>query len=556
MDQGQFNALKGNIFGGLTAAVVALPLALAFGVASQAGAIAGLYGAILVGFFAAVFGGTPTQISGPTGPMTVVMTSIITIFMAEFPENGMALAFTTVMLGGFCQIVLGYFKLGRFINLVPYPVVSGFMSGIGLIIILLQLIPFLGSTITAQSPHDVLLQLPEILETTRQQPLLLGSLLLLVIFLWPRSWSKWIPESLFALILGTVVSVVFFEVSDLERIGEIPSGIPELHLPIFSISALLQMLKYGLILGVLGSIDSLLTSLVADNMDRSEHDSDKELIGQGIGNLISGLFGGLPGAGATMRTVVNIRAGGTSRLSGVVHALTLILMVVLGSPIVSQIPHAVLAAILIKVGIDIIDWRFLRRVRNAPIQGVIVMFLVLGLTVFVSLVIAVAAGVLLTSLFVLHELAELQLQLATPSFSLEERAKTSDDEKLLLDQFNRSILVYTLCGALTFSAAKRLAKKLVGYAGYEVLLLDLMHMTFLDTSTALALEDIARNVRADKGKIVLACENPKVIHVLRSLNILAFIGEHKLLPSLKAAIEKSKVLLNEQDLHETNEIHK
>jgi len=300
--------LRGDVLGGITAAIVALPLALAFGISSGAGPIAGLYGAIAVGFFAAVFGGTPTQISGPTGPMTVVMTAMTAQYIAEDPTHGLALAFTTVFLGGCLQILFGVLRIGRYIIMVPYPVISGFMSGIGVIIIALELGPLLGFD-SASTIIAALSAFPDQLLHPNPNALLVGIASLATVFLWRGRGNRIIPAPLLALIVATLLAVSLFPDGTIPSIGEIPSALPSLQVPAFRLDLLQDMLVNALMLAVLGSIDSLLTSLVADSATGRLHRSDGELIGQGIGNAVAGLIGGLPGAGATMRTLVNIRAG-------------------------------------------------------------------------------------------------------------------------------------------------------------------------------------------------------------------------------------------------------
>ena len=320
--------VRGDIYGGLTAAVVALPLGLAFGVSSGAGPIAGLYGAIFVGLFAALFGGTPSQISGPTGPMTVVMALIFTEYCALDPVRGPALAFTIVIMGGGLQILFGALRLGRYINYVPQPVISGFMTGIGVIIITLQLGPLLGHA-AASRPLAALQSLPAAIAQPVEPTLWLGLVTLGIVYFTPSRIGRLLPAPLIALIAGTVLLTFVVPDNRVAILGDIPTGLPDLHLPTFSLVLLPGMIKSALILALLGAIDSLLTSLVADNITRTHHDSDRELIGQGVGNAIAGLFGGLPGAGATMRTMVNVRAGGRTPLSGALHAVVL-LSVVLG----------------------------------------------------------------------------------------------------------------------------------------------------------------------------------------------------------------------------------
>ena len=306
IDLGNF---RGDALGGVTAAIVALPLAIAFGVASGAGPVAGLYGAICVGLFASLFGGTPAQISGPTGPMTIVSASVFTMYAGE-----PAVAFTVVMMAGAFQILFGMLRLGRFVNLMPYPVISGFMTGIGCILIIMQLEPLLGYS-SPTSVTNAISVLPEQLSKPNWDAVVIGIVSLLVCFLTPRRFSRILPAPLLALAVSMMLAL---GLGDATTIGRIPSGLPEWHWPAVTFSQLNEMLVSAAVLAALGSIDSLLTSLVADNVTRTFHDSDKELVGQGIGNLVAGFAGGLPGAGATIRTLTNVNSGGRTPLSGVV----------------------------------------------------------------------------------------------------------------------------------------------------------------------------------------------------------------------------------------------
>jgi SulP family sulfate permease len=304
-----FRNIQGDVFGGLTAAVIALPMALAFGIASGAGASAGLWGAVLVGFFAALFGGTPTLISEPTGPMTVVMTAIIANAIATNPENGMAVAFTVVMMAGLFQILFGFLKLGKYVTMMPYTVISGFMTGIGLILVILQIAPFLGQANPKGGVIGTIQNIPHLLSNINPLETILAVVTVVILYAVPSKYKRIVPPQLLALVGCTVASIVFFGDADIRRIGEIPTGLPALQIPTFEPSQLRTMVFNALVLGMLGCIDALLTSVVADSLTRTEHDSNKELIGQGLGNLFSGLFGGIAGAGATMGTVVNIQTG-------------------------------------------------------------------------------------------------------------------------------------------------------------------------------------------------------------------------------------------------------
>jgi sulfate permease, SulP family len=483
---------RGDLFGGLTAAIVALPLALAFGVASGAGAIAGLYGAIFVGFFAALCGGTPTQVSGPTGPMTVVVTTMIAALVARHPDTGLAMAFTVVMLGGLLQVLFGILRLGQYITLMSYTVISGFMSGIGVIIVLLQLPPLLGHT-GSGAVLTTLQQLPTYLSQPNPIAMGLGLLTLIIVFAAPPKLNRILPSPLLALVSVTVLSVVVFGDANLARIGAIPTGLPTLRRPTFSLSELAEMLRYALMLGVLGSIDSLLTSLVADNISRTQHNSDKELIGQGIGNLLAGLFGGLPGAGATMRTVVNVQAGGKTPLSGMVHALVLLMVVLWAGPLTAQIPHAVLAGILLKVGIDILDWGFIKRAPRLSLKGTGLMYLVLFLTVFADLVTAVLVGAFIANMLTIKRLTDVQNDNIQAITDPAQCHNLSSAEQKILIQSGGDILLLHLAGPMSFGAAKKISRQMAIIQNYQALVLDLSEVSTIGVTVALAIESIVQD---------------------------------------------------------------
>lgn len=490
---------RGDFFGGVTAAVVALPLALAFGVASGAGAAAGLYGAIAVGFFAALFGGTPSQVSGPTGPMTVVMAVILTETIALDPDRGLEIAFTVVSLAGILQILAGQLRLGRYFVMVPFPVVSGFMTGIGVIIITLQLAPLLG--VSAQStPVDALVALPEAVRTLSVPALILGGSTLLALFLWPKRFQV-LPPPLMALIGLTALSMGA-DFSEVPRIGEIPRGLPSIHWPQFPLDYLPQMLGSACLLAALGAIDSLLTSLVADNLTRTQHDSDRELRGQGIGNIVAGLIGGLPGAGATMRTLVNIRLGGRTKASGMLHSVVLAVLMLGAAPLGEQIPLAVLAGILLKVGLDIVDWRFLRRLHKTPPFSAGLMLLVLIITVFVDLITAVAIGVFIANLETLYRFSEHQLTTMSIGNSAQDIPNLPADEEALLAEANQRVLLYKLNGFMSYGLSRGIARRFSSVSDYQVLVIDFTEVAHVDLSAGLTLSEMIEDAH-DHGRHVL-----------------------------------------------------
>jgi SulP family sulfate permease len=542
-----FKNLRGDIYGGLTAAVVALPLAMAMGVASGAGAIAGLYGAIFVGFFAALLGGTPAQVSGPTGPMTVVMAAIFTQYTAMFPGDpaqGAAIAFTVVVIGGLFQILFGILRLGKFIELVPHPVISGFMSGIGVIIILLQIGPLVGQE-SISKPLDAATAIPAFVSHIEYHSFELGIAVLAMVYgipvLLPKL-NRLVPAPLFALVAGTLFYVFYMDY-EVPVIGDIPSGFPSLHLPVIDMGLALAMVVSGLMLASLGAIDSLLTSLVADNITRTQHKPDRELIGQGIGNTIAGLFGGLPGAGATMRTVVNVKAGGRTPISGMLHAVVLLIIVLGAGPLASEIPKAVLAGILIKVGTDIIDWDYLRRIPIAPKAGVIIMFTVLIVTVTIDLLLAVGIGMVMASFLFLQRMTDIQISNISAITSSDEESPLSDEEKNILDQADGKILLFHLSGPMSFSSAKAMVRRHAGTAGYQAMLLDLTSVPSIDFTTARAIEDIVIDTKSAGRHIFLVGACPAVCEVLKKQHILRHFNTGQMYQSRLDALHHAKNVL-------------
>ncbi|MEZ5914437.1 MAG: SulP family inorganic anion transporter [Parvularculaceae bacterium] len=508
--QNRFNFanLRGDIMGGVTAGVVALPLALAFGEASGAGPIAGLWGAIFVGFFAALFGGTGSQVSGPTGPMVVVFAGVFASLSGD-PK----LVFAAVVLAGLIQILMGVFRLGDYIRLVPYPVVSGFMSGIGVIIIALQVSrlfghePDGGRTIPALPPFPVRSPIPYGRRFSSAH--------------WRSPAYSCGPGA------GEIRSRRARRTdyrharqscrSGAPVIGEIPTGFPEFVVPSITGQTLPVVIEAAIILAVLGAIDSLLTSLVADNMTGTRHKSNVELLGQGVGNTIAGLFGAIPGAGATMRTVVNIRSGGETRISGMTHAVFLLAVVVSLAPLAEKIPHAVLAGILVKVGYDIIDWSYIRRAHKGPRWDLALMALVLGLTVFVDLITAVAAGVVLAALAFTKQIADIQIK------ALREGCNDafSDEEHELLEAAHGKVALFDFAGGpLSFGAAADLGHHVREKArtGMASIILDFSRVPTIDLSAARAIETIACDARKAGRNVYATGMNDRVRQLLAGLN--------------------------------------
>ncbi|NOH82897.1 SulP family inorganic anion transporter [Vibrio sp. 03-59-1] len=518
---------KGDMFGGVTTAIISLPLALAFGVASGAGAEAGLWGAIMVGLFAALFGGSSSLISEPTGPMTVIMTAVMTSMMARYPETGMAMTFTVVMMAGAFQILIGTLKLGKYITLMPYSVISGFMSGIGVILIILQLSPLLGHPAPSGGVMGTLNALPETLSNIQFGELFLGILTLLILFLLPDKYRKYMPAQLVALIVVTLLSVIIFDTDSIRRIGEIPAGLPSLVIPTVNAEMFTAMVIDALVLGTLGCIDTLLTAVIGDSLTRKDHDSDKELRGQGLANMLSGLFGALPGAGATMGTVTNIQVGARSPLSGVIRALVLALVVLVAGSLTEPIPMAVLAGIAVYVGFNILDWSFIQRAHKVSLQGMAIMYGVMLLTVFVDLIAAVGLGVFISNIIIIERLSREQARKVKAISDADDNdVPLTDSERSLLDQANGKVLFFYLSGPMIFSVSKAISRQHNSIDDYDAMILDLSDVPMIDVTVGLALENAIKDALDTNCEVYLLCPNESTLEQLEKFHVLDLVPEH------------------------------
>ncbi len=514
-----FNNIKGDVFGGITAAVVALPLSLAFGMASGLGPQAGLYSAICIGFFAVIFGGSPAQISGPNGPITVAMATIV----AQYADN-LNLIFTIVMLAGLLQIAFGIFKIGHYISLMPFPVISGFMSGVGLIIIILHIPPLLGHSSSDHNLQQVILHIPDMLMSVELDSLTLGILSLAIVSLVPKKIGQYIPTPLIALVLGTLAAIFFFP--DANTIGAIEiTGLPTLTTPIIPYDDFKNIISAAFILALIGSIDSLLTGVVAETMTRTTYKPDRELVGQGIGNIFAGMIGGIAGCGGTSRTVTNIRAGGRTPLSGIIHSLVILSVLFGAGKILGQIPTAVLAGILIRIGFSIIDWGYLKRCRRAPRASVICMFTVMILCVATNLVVAVSIGIVLSSLLLVKRMADIELSLMKAINQNSEGELTETEQAILSQTKEGQVEIISLSGPLSFGAAREMSRRLNRNESCDAIIIDLSGVTHIDTSTALMLEESIQEAQEHFIHIFLVGANEKVTDVLERLEVL-----HILLP--------------------------
>ena len=518
------NSIKKDVFGGLTAGIIALPLALAFGVASGLGASAGLYGAIILCFFATLFGGTPTQISGPTGPMTVVIASIAALY-----HDNPAIVFFTIFLAGIFQIIFGISKIGKFVHYVPYPVISGFMSGIGVIIILLQINPLMGLT-SQGTPVDSVISLLKSLSDINFESMLIGMLTLIIVFFTPKFITKRIPSPLIALLLLTPICAIMN--LNINTIGEIPSSLPSLKLHLIHYKEIVNIIPVALTIAVLGSIDSLLTSLVADSITKTKHNSNRELIGQGIGNTIAGVFGGLAGSGATMRTVINIKSGGHTRLSGVVHSIFLICVVLFFAPYTAKIPLAVLAGILIKVGFDIIDYKFIKLIKAAPKSDLSVMIIVFLITIFDDLIFAVGAGIVLSSILFAVNISK--------QFDVNIKHISDEDDTIEEDEAKK-IMILHIKGILFFGSASQLISRTEGLFDNNCVIIDCQEIEQMDISAVFALEEIILRLKDKKIKVILILNNRKLAGQVLRLGLIKLISKDDIVFEMGKACQKANL---------------
>ncbi|MDG5490877.1 SulP family inorganic anion transporter [Psychroserpens sp. SPM9] len=615
-----FSNIKGDAFGGITAGIVALPLALAFGVSSGLGPSAGLYGAIFISFFAALFGGTNTQISGPTAPMTAVSMVVIAGIIAANDgsiEKALPAILTVFLLAGLMQIGLGAIGLGKYIRYIPYPVVSGFMTAIGVIILVTQILPSIGyypkedvdfvnqykpqaeevilenilkeeagegilvlenfkETITRAekiSQDDILKEsqtlaakeasgvlgalkvLPRAIKNINWLELLLALGTIFIIYGFKRITTK-IPSTLVALIVMSAVAILFN--LDYRPIPEIPQGLPELKTEIFTNFSLGSITPYiftALTLSLLGAIDSLLTSVVADNMTKTKHQPNKELVGQGIGNSIAALFGGIPGAGATIRTVVNINSGGKTKLSGMIAGVLLFFILLALAPVASQIPAAVLAGILITVGIGVMDYKGLRAIPALPkdikfgplklSSEVLIMLVVLVLSSFWDLVYAVGIGLVIASLMFMKKIGDLTAERSDVK-PLKEEAWA--DESEFPDKLKEEVFIKHLKGPLFFGSTsdfQQLTLQIPDTA--SMVILRLGRMQYMDQSGLYAMEDMLQELKAKGIDVVFVNLLKQPRYMMERIDIIPdFISEDHIFNSFKECLRWIKLNVKDE----------
>jgi SulP family sulfate permease len=512
---------KGDLTGGLTAAIVALPLALAFAVASGVDPKAGLYTAIVAGIVASVCGGSPVQITGPTGAMAVVLIGIVS-------QYGIEKVWIAGVMAGIIQIALGIAKLGQLVKFIPYPVTAGFTNGIAIIIFFGQLNNFFGLQLPRQEHFfENLWQTFHHLDLINPYSMAIAGIVIVTKLIWPYIYPS-IPASLVGLVLATVVTVSFH--FDIPTIGTIPQSLPLPHgIPHWNDPQLLrELFRPALALAALGSIESLLSAVVADGMTVSEkHNSNRELIGQGIANMVVPFFGGIPATGAIARTAVNVRAGGKTRVSGVIHGIALGLIILIFAPLAAQIPLAALAGILMVTSIRMIEWEAIGLLLRATYSDLAVMLLTWSVTIIFDLVLAVEIGLIAAGALFIKRMSDLSL------------AKIPETEVFpegIPLELTQEIAVYRVDGPVFFGAAERFVTFLRDEPEVKYLILRLRFVPNIDTTGLVALEDIYQDLKRHDCRLMLTGLQPEVKDILNRTGLLDKIGNDNCFDTTTQAI--------------------
>lgn len=532
--QNFLNTAKGDIIGGIIAAVIALPQALAFGVATGLGASAGLWGAIILSLCVGLLGCKFPLIAGPTGPTAIVLASAVALY-AEKPALILAILFLT----GLFQLILSLTKSAEIVKFVPYPVISGFMNGVGTILIILQIAPILGHKMYS-SPMLTIQHLNEIFSNVQAAPFALGILTLAIIFYTPKAIVRIIPVQLIALIFVTwLCSTLQIPV---EKIGEIKVTLPQISIPAISLDEFISISPSAIIIAIICSAETLLTTLVIDSLTKQKHNTKKVLASLGIGNMVCGLFGGIIGAGAAMRSAAAVKTGATTRFASFIHASVLIAIIFRFAPYAAEIPLAVLAGILIKIGYDIIDTKFIKVLKYAPKDDLIVLFAVFFLTVFHDLIFAISTGIVVAAILYAKRIAD--------QTNIEVKEIYDNDimqiEKNLVKDYNYKIRVVHIDGQFFFGSTTQVVSKFEELLGTKYLILNYESSAKLDISAIFALEDIIIRLKSQHIKLFMVIKNEEIKQQLKNHKIENQIGHNHIFYSEIDAIETAKKYLKKK----------
>lgn len=524
----RLNVVTGDILGGLNAAIITLPQALAFGVATGFGASAGIWGAIILCLIAGVLGTKVPMISGVTGPVAIVVASVMHAL-----NKDMGSVIFIIFMAGIFQILLSLSKLPEVVKYVPYPVISGFMNGVGVIIIIMQLNPLLGLP-PCSNTIESLECIYNSLHAVNIEAFAIGALTLLIVFLFPKKWNKYVPSQILALIICTLISIKTG--LNIPRIDQISISLPAIVMPHTNLHDLITYMHYAVTLAVILSSESLLTGLVCTSITKVQLPPRRLLSAQGLGNMFCALTGSLPGSAATMRTVAALKTGASTRLAAVVTPLVLVLLLYKFSGFVADIPLAVLAGILIKIGYDIIDTKFLKVIKLAPKDDLYVLTLVFLLTVFYNLIVAVGAGVVLAALLYAKKVADNAKLIANEVYDKD----IIKLEKMLEKDYKHKIRVVHINGAFFFGSATQLISQFDEFLGTRYLILVYDSESLLDISAMFALEDIILRLKSQHIKTLMVIKNQEVYNQLKNYNIVSQIGESRMFFDEIEAINHAK----------------
>lgn len=520
-----------DIVAGIIVAIIALPLSIALGISSGVSPEKGLITAIFAGFFISLLGGSKVQIGGPTGAFVVIIYSII-------QQYGLDGLITATIMAGIILIIMGALKFGSLIKFIPKTITIGFTAGIAVTLLSTQVKDFFGLTIE-NVPSEFIPKWKVYLEnfnTIDIYTMIIGIISVLIIALWPKV-NKTIPGSLIALIVATLLVKFVPTFAGVETIGtrftEISSTIPMPSLPSFSIELINKLFSPAMTIAILAALESLLSAVVADGMIKDRHDSNMELIAQGTGNIVSGLFGGIPATGAIARTAANVKTGGRSPIAGIVHAITLLIIMLLLMPLAKLIPMTTLAAILVVVSYNMSEWRTFKLLLKAPKSDIIVLVLTFLLTVIFDLVVAIGFGMIMTMFLFMKRVSE-----TTEIKNLVEEEVFDDDISKVLDDANNKILVYQVNGPLFFGIVQDFlneTKALKPEA--EVFILDLRHTTSIDASAISALKQVCAKCSELNIRFIITHIQKQPKKVLKKMGVINLIGEKNIYDSKVEAIE-------------------
>jgi sulfate permease, SulP family len=526
-----------DLTAGITVGVIALPLAIAFAIASGAKPEAGIFTAIIAGFIISALGGSRVQIGGPTGAFIVIVYGIIAHY-------GYANLLICTIMAGVMLLAMGLMRMGNLIKFFPRPLIIGFTSGIAVLIIFSQIKDFLGLKI-ANLPAEFFPKLASLyhaLPTIDFITLALAACSALLIWFYPKAWAQKIPSPILALILGTAV-VAFFDLpveTIGTRFGGIPQGLPSFELPEFTFATLRHLIAPAMTIALLGAIESLLSAAVADGMIDDKHDSNQELIAQGIANIVTPFFGGLPATGAIARTAANVRSGATSPISGIVHSLTLLLIVLIAAPLAKHIPLATLSAILLIVAINMGEWEGFVTLRKYPASDSAVLVMTFLLTVIFDLTVAVEVGMFIAIFFFIQRITELT------HVSISEHSPMPDDDEATLARkaVPKGVVIYRIFGALFFGAADKLETIMQqSHTEPDVLILKMNEVISMDSSALHKLEHLYGKLRAHNKYLILCGPHTQPYFLMHQAGLFERIGKENVVANLNDGLERARQLL-------------